>query len=204
MSNKYNILSIGICGLIGSGKSESIKFLKTKNISTLDLDLEAKKLLKKNTSSYKKIKKEFGASILNRNSTINKKKLRSIVFYNKRKRTTLNKIIHPQLIQRVKEIIKKKRNGKESIVVFEGALISKNKSMGKLLDLIIYIHAPKKILINRIMKRDSIDKKTALNLINMQKEVEKNRNTADFVINNGKNLQSLKSQLRSLLDNLSY
>ena len=54
------------------------------------------------------------------------------------------------------------------------------------------------------MKRDSIDKKTALNLINMQKEVEKNRNTADFVINNGKNLQSLKSQLRSLLDNLSY
>ena len=137
-------------------------------------------------------------------SLINKKKLRSIVFYNKRKRTTLNKIIHPQLIQRVKEIIKKKRNSKESIVVFEGALISKNKSMGKLLDLIIYIHAPKKILINRIMKRDSIDKKTALNLINMQKEVEKNRNTADFVINNGKNLQSLKSQLRSLLDNLSY
>ena len=204
MSNKYNILSIGICGLIGSGKSESIKFFKTKNISTFDLDLEAKKLLKKNTSSYKKIKKEFGASILNRNSTINKKKLRSIAFYNKRKRTTLNKIIHPQLIQRVKEIIKKKRNSKESIVVFEGALISKNKSMGKLLDLIIYIHAPKKILINRIMKRDSVDKKTALNLINMQKEVEKNRNTADFVINNGKNLQSLKSQLRSLLDNLSY
>ena len=116
----------------------------------------------------------------------------------------LNKIIHPELIKSMEKILQKNVNRKEKIIVFEGALLSKKGSMSKLIDLIIYIHAPKKILLERIMKRDSLDKKSAVNLINMQKEVEKNRNTADFVINNGKNLQSLKSQLRSLLDNLSY
>ncbi len=80
----------------------------------------------------------------------------------------------------------------------------KKGSMSKLLDLIIYIHAPKKILVERIMKRDSLDKKSAVNLINMQKEVEKNRKNADFVINNGKKIVNLKSQLHLILDNLSF
>jgi len=204
MKKLFNILSIGICGLMGSGKSESIRFFKLRNIPTIDLDVEAKKLLRKNTPSYRKVKKTFGSSILNKNLTINKKRLRLLVFSNKNKRMQLNKIIHPELIKSMEKILQKNVNRKEKIIVFEGALLSKKGSMSKLIDLIIYIHAPKKILLERIMKRDSLDKKSAVNLINMQKEVEKNRKNADFVINNGKKLVNLKSQLHLILDNLSF
>ena len=80
---KYNLTTLGIAGMMGSGKSTALEFFKKKGFATYDLDIEAKKLLKKDTVIYKKIIKVFGERILNKNKAINKKKLRGIVFNNK-------------------------------------------------------------------------------------------------------------------------
>ena len=45
---KNKLLTIGITGMMGSGKSTALNFFNKRGIKTYDLDIEAKKLLKKN------------------------------------------------------------------------------------------------------------------------------------------------------------
>ena len=75
---KQNLISIGITGLMGSGKSTALGFFKEKGIRTFDLDSEAKKLLKIHTKCYEQILEKFGNHILNYNGTISRRKLREI------------------------------------------------------------------------------------------------------------------------------
>ena len=44
---KNKLLTIGITGMMGSGKSTALNFFNKRGIKTYDLDIEAKKLLKK-------------------------------------------------------------------------------------------------------------------------------------------------------------
>ncbi len=83
---RQTLTTVGITGLMGSGKSTALNFYKGKGIQTYDLDIEAKKLLKKDTRCYQQIIKIFGNEILNANQTINRKRLRRIVFNNKKQR----------------------------------------------------------------------------------------------------------------------
>ena len=204
MKKKSDIIAIGIAGLIGSGKSEALKFFRNKNIPTVDLDLESRKLIKKDAPCYKKIIKKFGTGILNKNSTINRKKLREIIVNNKTKRKELNKIVHPELLAKVKAICKTNSIQGKRIIVFEGALISTETKLGNLLDKIIFIDAPKEVLVKRIKKRDVLDEQLVIKLLDMQKDIKKNRNTADFIIDNDETLGKLKRQLRVILDKLSH
>jgi dephospho-CoA kinase len=204
MKKKIRMVSIGISGMMGSGKSEALKFFRNRKIPSVDLDLESKKLIKKDTLCYKKLIRKFGYAILNKNLTINRKKLREIIFNSEQKRMELNNIVHPELIKRVKAISEANLIKGKTMVVFEGALISKKTKMGSRLDKIIFIDSPKKLLIKRIVKRYSIDEKSAIKLLNTQKNIKKNRNSADFIINNDKTLNKLNKQLHLILDKLSH
>ena len=56
----------------------------------------------------------------------------------------------------------------------------------------------------RIKKRDVLDEQFVIKLLDMQKDIKKNRNNADFIIDNDKTLGKLKRQLRVILDKLSH
>ena len=56
----------------------------------------------------------------------------------------------------------------------------------------------------RIKKRDVLDEQLVIKLLDMQKDIKKNRNTADFIIDNDETLGKLKRQLRVILDKLSH
>lgn len=201
---KNNLLTLGITGMMGSGKSTALDFFRKKGFATYDLDVEAKKLLKKDSHVYKRVIKAFGKKILNKNKSINKKKLREIVFSSERQRKILNSIVHPELGNKISRISKKHQKIGTKIIIFEGALISKKTKIGSSLDYILYIHAPKTILVKRVNKRDKIDEKEIKKLLLMQKIIEKNRKNADFIIVNKSNKKDLKIQINFLLDKLSH
>lgn len=201
---KNKLLTIGITGMMGSGKSTALSFFNKKGIKTFDLDVEAKKLLKKNTNCYKKIVKSFDRKILNSNMTINRRKLRNLVFNDSAKRQILNSIIHPELGEQVISICNNLEKKGEKLVVFEGALISRKTKIGSFLNYILYIEAPKNSLNSRIVKRDKIDEKNAKKLILMQKMIEKNQKYADFIIRNDSSIKDFISRLNLVLDKLPY
>lgn len=201
---RQTLTTVGITGLMGSGKSTALNFYKGKGIQTYDLDIEAKKLLKKDTRCYQQIIKIFGNEILNANQTINRKRLRRIVFNNKKQRGILNSIVHPELGNQISTLFNKLEKRGEKIIFLEGALITKQSKIGSSLNYIIYIDAPKKVLNLRILKRDGIEAKEAEKLLLMQKIIEKNRKYADFIIKNNSSVKEFNYQLNLVLDKLVY
>ncbi len=201
---RQTLTTVGITGLMGSGKSTALNFYKGKGIQTYDLDIEAKKLLKKDTRCYQQIIKIFGNEILNANQTINRKRLRRIVFNNKKQRGILNSIVHPELGNQISTLFNKLEKRGEKIIFLEGALITKQSKIGSSLNYIIYIDAPKKVLNLRILKRDGIEAKEAEKLLLMQKIIEKNRKYADFIIRNNSSVKEFNYQLNLVLDKLVY
>ena len=201
---RQTLTTVGITGLMGSGKSTALNFYKGKGIKTYDLDIEAKKLLKKDTRCYQQIIKIFGNEILNANQTINRKRLRRIVFNNKKRREILNSIVHPELGNQISTLCNKLEKRGEKIIFLEGALITKQSKIGSSLNYIIYIDAPKKVLNLRILKRDGIEAKEAEKLLLMQKIIEKNRKYADFIIRNNSSVKEFNYQLNLVLDKLAY
>ena len=201
---RQTLTTVGITGLMGSGKSTALNFYKGKGIKTYDLDIEAKKLLKKDTRCYQQIIKIFGKEILNANQTINRKRLRRIVFNNKKQRGILNSIVHPELGNQISTLCNKLEKRGEKIIFLEGALITKQSKIGSSLNYIIYIDAPKKVLNLRILKRDGIEAKEAEKLLLMQKIIEKNRKYADFIIRNNSSVKEFNYQLNLVLDKLAY
>ena len=201
---RQTLTTVGITGLMGSGKSTALNFYKGKGIKTYDLDIEAKKLLKKDTRCYQQIIKIFGNEILNANQTINRKRLRRIVFNNKKQREILNSIVHPELGNQISTLCNKLEKRGEKIIFLEGALITKQSKIGSSLNYIIYIDAPKKVLNLRILKRDGIEAKEAEKLLLMQKIIEKNRKYADFIIRNNSSVKEFNYQLNLVLDKLVY
>ena len=201
---RQTLTTVGITGLMGSGKSTALNFYKGKGIQTYDLDIEAKKLLKKDTRCYQQIIKIFGNEILNANQTINRKRLRRIVFNNKKQRGMLNSIVHPELRNQISTLFNKLEKRGEKIIFLEGALITKQSKIGSSLNYIIYIDAPKKVLNLRILKRDGIEAKEAEKLLLMQKIIEKNRKYADFIIMNNSSVKEFNYQLNLVLDKLAY
>lgn len=201
---RQTLTTVGITGLMGSGKSTALSFYNGKGIQTYDLDIEAKKLLKKDTRCYQQIIKIFGNEILNANQTINRKRLRRIVFNNKKQRGILNSIVHPELGNQISTLFNKLEKRGEKIIFLEGALITKQSKIGSSLNYIIYIDAPKKVLNLRILKRDGIEAKEAEKLLLMQKIIEKNRKYADFIIRNNSSVKEFNYQLNLVLDKLVY
>tara|TARA_B100001250_G_scaffold414043_1_gene450374 strand:+ start:2225 stop:2824 length:600 start_codon:yes stop_codon:yes gene_type:complete len=191
-------LKIGLTGGIGSGKTTVAKILKSCGIPVFNSDIVSKKLIRKNENVVRSIIKEFGESIF-KNNQIDTKLLAKIVFSNKNKLSVLNNIIHPYVIQKFDEWVKKQNSKyiiKESAILFESNTYQK-------LDKIIAIKSPIELRIKRVCKRDNRSKIDVKNIIKNQMKESEYIQYVDFVINNNEALLLPKIiQLKSELSHL--
>ena len=60
---------------------------------------------------------------------------------------------------------------------------------------VILVYAPGKIQLERLMKRDNLSRKDALSRIKSQMDIEKKRELAHMIIDNGKSIENTKNQV---------
>ena len=89
------MIKIGITGSIGMGKTTISKMLSCINIPVFDSDLVVGKILNSNGSVISKLNTIWPGVLIKKKNTIDKKKLRKIVFSNEKDRKKLEKILHP-------------------------------------------------------------------------------------------------------------
>ncbi len=195
------MLSIGIGGNIGSGKTTAAKELvrlyqKDKiKVKLIDADSLAWKLYKRNTqqqkpSVYDKIVKTFGAEILNRNQEIDRKKLGMVVFGNKQSLQNLNKIVHPALIEYINNEIKK---SDAQVKILDAALLF---FWGKKIPLAyrVLVSSSDANKIKRMADRGYKSAEVKMRLKNQLKESAMDTR-ADFVVENNGALKNLKNRI---------
>ena len=173
------MIKIGICGIIGSGKSIVSKILEVLGIAVYDSDRQAKLLMNKDKFIIASLKKRFGENIYI-SSQLNKSMLRELIFLDESNRKTVNSIVHPAVVS---DFLLWTKNQSAEIVAIESALLHE-ANMSIHVDWIINVIADKELLLQRITSRDNTSVSTVEAIIKSQEiNYEHNRNS-DFTIYN--------------------
>ncbi len=173
------MIIVGLTGGIGSGKSTVINHFKGLGVNCYQADEEAKKLMDSDKDLIKKIQNSFGDNIYI-NSRLDRKKLASIVFTDKKRLDLLNSIVHPVVNEHFTNYCV---NLNEKYIIKEVAIIFETRTQDKF-DKIILVTAPKEERINRIINRDGCNRQDAIDRINNQKNDKDKIDQSDFIINN--------------------
>jgi len=104
MSQKY---VIGLTGNIAAGKSIVRRMLQELGASTVDADSVVHVLQRPGTAVYKEIVQVFGSFILNKDATINRKRLSDVAFSVPDALVELERIIHPAVRRHLLRAIEK-------------------------------------------------------------------------------------------------
>jgi dephospho-CoA kinase len=180
------MLSVGISGGIGSGKTIICTIFQILGISVYNSDLKAKKIMETNQEVRKEIINLLGKESYLNNLTLNRKFIAQKVFNQKELLSKLNEIVHPAVRQDA-EIWSKnipQEGGyylRESAILFETGIY-------KQLHINILVVAPEKLRIQRIKNRDGLSgEDITLRMKNQWSDEQKLKLTDFVIINDGKN-----------------
>ena len=182
---------IGLTGGIGSGKSTVADILRKKGLLVVDCDKIGHQILERGGAAEKEVLAAFGDSILE-DGVISRKKLGSIVFQDAEKRACLNRITH----KHIKDEVEKRIAGEKNAVI-DGALLYES-GISDLCDQMIVVTCPEEIRVQRIMKRDGISHKDAVQRMLSQESENVLTNRANVVIINNGSVEELQEKTEAI------
>ncbi|WP_375242025.1 dephospho-CoA kinase [Lacinutrix sp.] len=180
------MITVGLTGGIGSGKTTVARAFEALGIPIYIADDEAKRLMNTSKVIKRKLIALFG-ELAYVNNTLNRPYLAKTIFNDKALLEQMNAIVHPKVGNHFK---KWKKKQKAPYVIKEAAILFENGSY-KNYDYIITVIAPEKERIARVMKRDHASKEKVEAIIANQWKDEIKSSLSDFVIVNT-NLDSTK------------
>ncbi len=173
------MLKVGITGGIGTGKTVVAKIFETLGVPVYYADSAAKEIINTNPTVKENIIAQFGPESYVQGK-LNTPYISNIVFKDKDKLQTLNKITHPVVIEHSRNWLLQQRG---NYALKEAALLFESGSY-KELDIIIGITAPLETRIERVMQRDNITREAVLDKMGKQMDEEEKMNKCDYLIYN--------------------
>ncbi|MDI6783139.1 MAG: dephospho-CoA kinase [bacterium] len=197
---------LGITGGIGCGQSTVAQLFAELGAESINADKLAREIMEPGQPAFNVVVKVFGKAYLTADGRIDRKKLGGLVFGNKKQLKLLNQTVHPILIRRINQEIKRlekqyKNKTDRPIMMLDAAILFETK-MDRLVDEVIVVYAPKSLRFQRIKQRDTLPIREIELRMNAQMPVHKKIKSADFVINNSKSLKETKRQVKDIWQHL--
>lgn len=126
------------------------------------------------------ISNHFGADILNADKTLNRAKLREIIFKDDNQKAWLNNLLHPMIRE---QIVYQLNQATSHYVILVAPLLFEN-NLNKLCDRSLLIDVPVNTQIQRTTSRDNVSIEQVRNIIASQMSREDKLNIADDVLDN--------------------
>lgn len=189
------MISIGITGIIGSGKSMLSNVFRAMNIPVYDADSNAKLLMNSCQNIQKQMIEYFGSEVYV-NNQLNKDFLRDRIFKNEADRLKINSIVHPEVKN---DFIVWRQNLGSDIVAIESAILFE-ANIQDVLNSVIFVDAEEDTIINRICRRDGVTAEVAKNKVALQRK-NAGKERCEYVFYNDR-YHSLIEQANDLLNEI--
>ncbi len=194
------MISVGITGGIGSGKTTVCNIWKELGAYVLNADDLAKQIMVEDEEVVTRIKETFGTEAYTRDGRLNRKYLAEEAFEKERVKE-LNDIVHPKIPQKSFEIRESVREQGIELFVYEAALLFENLRPN-FLDYIVLVLADRQKRIERVQKRDGVAEQKIRERMNHQQNFEQFKEKADVVIYNNGTLLELKVRAKQVYNGL--
>ncbi len=192
------MLSIGLTGGIGSGKSTVTKILGELGAPIIDADKVGHAIYAPDGPAYQEMIVAFGREILAPDGTIDRRKLGPLVFADAAALQRLNSIVHPKMFTRMRQMIEELRSGGErNPIVIEAAILIE-ANWQPLFDQIWLVTASKERVIERIERDRGLKPEQTEARIRSQLPDEQRRKYSSTVITNDGTIEELRDKVAHL------
>jgi dephospho-CoA kinase len=192
---------VGLTGGIASGKSTVAVILRRLGAAIINADDLSREVVQPEQDAWKEILDTFGADILQEDKTLDRRKLRKIVFDFPEARKKLETITHPRVRALAEKRISELARAGSSIIVYEVPLLFENQIHLWLRPVILVacdIETQKK----RLLQRDRLTAVEAQQHLDAQMSLAEKRKLADYVIENNGSLEDLEQRVREVLQQI--
>lgn len=188
------MLKIGLTGGIGAGKSTVAAFLDELGAFIIDADQLAREVVAPGTTGFADIVRRFGNDVVQADGSLDRAALARHIFADDGARRDLEKIIHPRVRARAKELAA--AQDEETIVVEDIPLLVETRAAPRF-HLVIDVEAPDELRLERLQERGMAAEDARRRMASQASEVQR-REACDVVIDNSGDLELVKAEVRRL------
>ena len=196
------MLSVGLTGGIGSGKSTIAAMFRDKGSYIIDFDVLAHEVQNPGQPAWKCIIDSFGRDVLDKEERIDRARLADIVFEDEEKLAMLNGIVHPAVFGAWAARLREIESVKPEAIVLSDVPLLIEAGVKHLFDLIILVYITPEEQLRRIMVRNGYSAEEAKKRLSSQMPIDEKIRHADIVINNQASLESAKKRVDEVWEEL--
>ncbi len=189
---------IGVTGGLCTGKTTVARFFAELGAEVLDADEIAHQVMRPDEEPWEQIGDAFGEDVLDKDRTINKKRLAKVVFESREALKRLEGIVHPAVIGEIqKNLIQIKAKRPTSFVVIDAPLLIE-AGLDKIVDVLVVVKISGEKQIERAVSSGRITRDQAMKRIAYQLPLTKKIEKADYVIDNSGFLDQTRRQVERI------
>ncbi|MFF7115083.1 dephospho-CoA kinase [Streptomyces albogriseolus] len=189
------MLTVGLTGGIGAGKSEVSRLLVRHGAVLIDADRIAREVVEPGTPGLAAVVKAFGEEILAEDGSLDRPRLGALVFSDPEKLATLNSIVHPLVGARSREL--EEAAPEDAVVVHDVPLLTES-GLAPLYDVVIVVDASPGTQLDRLVRLRGMSEEDARARMAAQATREQRRAVADIVIDNDVPLDALERRVEEV------
>ncbi|HEY5109474.1 MAG TPA: dephospho-CoA kinase, partial [Acidimicrobiales bacterium] len=177
------MLTVGLTGNIGAGKSTVAELLVARGAHLVDADKVAREVVEPGAPAYVALLERFGAGILDAEGRIDRPKLAEVAFATPEAVADLNAIVHPAIGVAMIEG-RDAHQGTDGIVVMDIPLLKEFHIELLALDAVIVVDVSPEVRLERLTTHRGMTEEDVRARMAAQPTREERLEGADFVIDN--------------------
>lgn len=191
------MLRVALTGGIASGKTTVSNAFSALGVPIADADILARQAVAIDSPGLRQVTERFGVGILQADGSLNRAKLREIIFSDNNARADLESIVHPEVRRLTNELIEKfEQTGHPYCLIVVPLLVETGQQ--NRYDHIVVVDVAVEVQISRLQSRDGGTVDDAKKILNSQASRQDRLAIADNVITNNGDINDIHEQVKDL------
>lgn len=182
---------VGLTGGIGSGKTVASDRFEELGVKVVDADIASRVVVEIGKPALSSIEGQFGSDVISDDGSLNRAKLREIIFKDDEAKSWLESLLHPLIGQHILDEI---ASATSRYVILVSPLLFETTQF-QMCNRTLLIDVPKDIQILRTAKRDKVPESQVEKIIASQMDRDQKISKADDVIVNDGEIGDLISKI---------
>ncbi len=192
------ILLFGVTGSIATGKSTVAGMLEELGARTIDFDILSRVVVEAGKPAWEDIVAYFGKQVLHEDQSLDREKLREIVFRDLEEKKKLESFLHPRISEEFIKMVDAHTRQEPGAIIQAVVPLLIETNMQAFFHNIVMVYATEEEQKKRLMARDGCSEEMALNMIRSQLSVEEKKGYCDLIIDNSGTVQETRKQVEKL------
>jgi dephospho-CoA kinase len=190
---------LGLTGGIGSGKSTVTRMFASLGAAVIDADAASRSLTAPQGKAIEAIRLEFGDTMISADGSLDRQRMRDLIFTNPSAKNRLENIIHPLIKHEIQLQDQALAKVGVNLIVYDIPLLVESNNWRPMLNQVLVIDCLEITQIKRVMVRNTLKQEDVEKIIANQANRKIRNSAADIVIfNDSITVEQLLEQVKQV------